>query len=168
MAVGCVCAVCARRSRRRAAQVRACARRKSAIDPADYGSCRGIWLTMGYSPFLRPVVVGGGRVVWGCGGGAGVGGGGARARPAAGVWRGAAVLHWCWPPSPCRVVAPCGLCLVDGGGGWCCCGAVTHAARSVAACNRGPPSSASSSTSSLSRPVLPRRLWRVVCWVGFL
>ena len=33
---------------------------------------------------------------------------------------------------------------------------------------RGPPSSASASTSGLSRPVLPRRLWRVVGWVGFL
>ena len=42
MAVGCECAVCARRSRRRAAQVRAFARRKSAIDPADNGRCRGI------------------------------------------------------------------------------------------------------------------------------
>ena len=38
----------------------------------------------------------------------------------------------------------------------------------VAACNRGPPSSTSASTSGLSRPVLPRRLWRVVGWVGFL
>jgi hypothetical protein len=37
----------------------------------------------GYPPFLRPVVVGGGRVVWDCGCGAGCGGGGARARPAA-------------------------------------------------------------------------------------
>jgi hypothetical protein len=35
-------------------------------------------------------------------------------------------------------------------------------------CNRGPPSSTSASTSGLSRPVLPRRLWRVVSWVGFL
>jgi hypothetical protein len=34
-AVGCVCAVCAQQSRMFAAQVRACARRKSAIDPAD-------------------------------------------------------------------------------------------------------------------------------------
>jgi hypothetical protein len=33
--------------------------------------------------FLRPVVVGGGRVVWGCGCGAGVGVGGARKGPAA-------------------------------------------------------------------------------------
>jgi hypothetical protein len=41
-------------------------------------------LTTGCPHFLRPVVVGGGRVVWGCGGGAGGGGGGARARPAAG------------------------------------------------------------------------------------
>jgi hypothetical protein len=45
---------------------------------------RGRLLRTGYSPFLRPVVVGGGRVVWGCICGAGVGGGGARARPAAG------------------------------------------------------------------------------------
>jgi hypothetical protein len=42
MSVVCVCAVYARLSRRPASQVRACARRKSAIDPADYGSCRGI------------------------------------------------------------------------------------------------------------------------------
>jgi hypothetical protein len=41
-------------------------------------------LTTGCPRFLRPVVVGGGRVVWGCGGGAGGGGGGARAWPAAG------------------------------------------------------------------------------------
>ena len=33
---------------------------------------------------------------------------------------------------------------------------------------RGPPSSESTSTSGLSRLVLPRRLWRVVGWVGFL
>jgi hypothetical protein len=30
------------------------------------------------------------------------------------------------------------------------------------------PSSTSASKSCLSRPVLPRRLWRVVSWVGFL
>ena len=41
-------------------------------------------VTTGCPHFLRPVVVGGGRVVWGCGGGAGVGRGEARARPAAG------------------------------------------------------------------------------------
>ena len=40
-------------------------------------------LTTGCPHFLRPVVVGGGRVVWGCGGGAGGGGGGAQARPVA-------------------------------------------------------------------------------------
>ena len=39
---------------------------------------------------------------------------------------------------------------------------------SVAACNGGPPLSTSASTSGLSRPVLPRRLWRVVGWVVFL
>ena len=33
---------------------------------------------------------------------------------------------------------------------------------------RRPPSSRSASTSCLSRPVLPRRLWRVVGWVGIL
>ena len=38
----------------------------------------------------------------------------------------------------------------------------------MAACKRGPPSSTSASTSGLSRSVLPRRLWRVVGWVGFL
>ena len=58
-------------------------------------------------------------------------------------------------------------------GGWLVlvrdsCDACLNAARSVAACNRGPPSSTSASTSGLSRPVLPRRLWRVVGWVGFL
>ena len=87
--------------------------------------------------------------------------------PQPAVWRGAAVLGRRWPPSPCRGAAPCGLRLVAGGGGWCWCGA-TNAARSVAACNRGPPSSTSAWTSGLSRPVLPRRLWRVVGWVGFL
>jgi hypothetical protein len=54
------------------------------------------------------------------------------------------------------------------GGGWCWCGAAVHAAWSVAACARGPPSSMSASMSCLSSPVLPHRLWRVVCWVGFL
>ena len=54
-------------------------------------------------------------------------------------------------------------------GGWLVrCGAATHAERSVEACNRRPPSSTSASTSGLSHPVLPRRLWRVVGWVGFL
>jgi hypothetical protein len=45
---------------------------------------RGRLLMTGYLHFLRPVVVGGGRVVWGCGGGAGGGGGGARTQPVAG------------------------------------------------------------------------------------
>ncbi len=89
--------------------------------------------------------------------------------PQPAVCRGAAVLRRLWPPSPCQGAAPCGLCLVAGGVDWCCCcGAVTHATRSVAACNRGPPSLTSVSTSGLSRPVLPRQLWRVVGWVGFL
>jgi hypothetical protein len=46
-------------------------------------------LTTGCPHFLRPVVVGGGCVVWGCCGGAGGCGGGARAGPAAGrvAWR---------------------------------------------------------------------------------
>ncbi len=89
--------------------------------------------------------------------------------PQQAVWCGAAVLRLLWPPSPCRGAAPCRLPLVAGGGGWCCCcGAATHASLSVAACNRGLPSLTSVSTSGLSRPVLPRRLWRVVCWVGFL
>ncbi len=38
-------------------------------------------LTTGCPHFLRPVVVGRERVVWGCGGGAGSGGGRARSRP---------------------------------------------------------------------------------------
>jgi hypothetical protein len=41
-AVDCVCAVCAQRSRMRAAQVRACAERRIAIDPVDCGRSRGI------------------------------------------------------------------------------------------------------------------------------
>ena len=41
-------------------------------------------MTTGCPRLLRPVVVGGRRVVWGCCGGAGGGGGGARAGPAAG------------------------------------------------------------------------------------
>jgi hypothetical protein len=112
---------------------------------------------------------------WGYGGGAGGGWGEARAgppRPGRGpqpaVCRVAAVLRRCWPSSPCLGAARCGLCLVAGGGGWCWCGADAYASRSVAACNRGPPSSTSASTSGLSRPVLPRRLWQVVGWVGFL
>ncbi len=40
-------------------------------------------LTTGCPHFLQPVVVGGRRVVWGCGDGAGVSGGGARSGPAA-------------------------------------------------------------------------------------
>ena len=79
----------------------------------------------------------------------------------------AAVLRRRWPPSQCLDAAPCGLCLVAGGGGWCWCGAVTHAEQSVAACNLGQPSLTSASTSGLCQPVLPRRLWRVVCWVRF-
>jgi len=35
-------------------------------------------------------------------------------------------------------------------------------------CSRWPPSSTSASTSCLSCPFLPRRLWRVVDWVGIL
>ena len=88
--------------------------------------------------------------------------------PQQAVWRGTAVLRRRWPPSTCQGAAPCGLRLFAGGGGWCCYGAETHAMRSVTACNRRPPSSTSSSTSGLSRPVLPRQLWRVVGWVGFL
>jgi hypothetical protein len=42
-AVGCLCAVCPRLSRRRAWQVRACARRKIAIGLADLSCNRGIW-----------------------------------------------------------------------------------------------------------------------------
>ncbi len=118
-------------------------------------------LTTGCPRFLRPVVVDGGRVVWGCCGGAVGGGGGPGRGPRPAVWRIAEVLRWRWPPSPCRGSAPCGLCLVAGGGDWCCCGAATHATQSVSACNRRPPSSTSDSTSGLSRPVLPRRLWRV-------
>ena len=88
--------------------------------------------------------------------------------PQQAVWRGTAVLRRRWPPSTCQGAAPCGLRLFAGGGGWCCYGAATHAMLSVTACNRRPPSSTSSSTSGLSRPVLPRQLWRVVGWVGFL
>ncbi len=33
---------------------------------------------------------------------------------------------------------------------------------------RGQPSLTSASMSCLSRPVLPHRLWLVVCWVGIL
>ncbi len=84
------------------------------------------------------------------------------------VCRRAAVLRRPWPPSPCRGSAPCGLCLVAGGGGWCCCWAAMYATLSVAACNQGSPSLTSASTSGLSSPVLPRRLWQVVSWVGFL
>ncbi len=43
-----------------------------------------------------------------------------------------------------------------------------HASQSVSACSRGQPSLTSASMSCLSRPVLPRRLWLVVCWVGIL
>ncbi len=99
------------------------------------------------------------------------------------------VLRRGWPPAPRRGAAPCGLResvlfigtqfsnlyttvdtprLVAGGGGWFWCGSETHAVRSVSACNRGPPSSTSALMSGLSCLVLPRRLWRVVGWVGFL
>ncbi len=89
--------------------------------------------------------------------------------PQQAVWRDTAVLRRLWPPSPCLGSAPCGLRLVAGARGWCCCcGNAPHAALLVAACNRGPPSSASASTSGLSRHVLPRRLWQVIGWVGFL
>jgi hypothetical protein len=58
--------------------------------------------------------------------------------------------------------------LLLGGGGWCCCGVATHAALSVEVFNSRTPSSTSSSTLGLSHPVLSRRLWLVVGWVGFL
>jgi len=48
------------------------------------------------------------------------------------------------------------------------CGVAACSVWSVAVCAWGSPSSTSVSTSCLSRPVLPRRLWRVVRWVGFL
>jgi hypothetical protein len=91
-----------------------------------------------------------------------------RARPAAGrVARrgGPAPALAPFPVPGCSSLWTASCCW---GGGWCWCGSATHATRSVAACNRGPPSSTSASTSGLSRPVLPRRLWRVVGWVGFL
>jgi hypothetical protein len=53
-------------------------------------------------------------------------------------------------------------------GDCCWCGVAACSARSVVVCAWGSPSSTSASTSCLSRPVLPRRLWRVVGWVGFL
>ena len=76
-------------------------------------------------------------------------------------------------PAPALATFPvqgrsCGLRPFAGGGWLVRCGAATHAKRSVSACNRRPPSSTSASTSGLSSPVLPRRLWRVVGWVGFL
>ena len=86
--------------------------------------------------------------------------------PQPAVWRGAAVLRRRWPPSPCRGAAVDCVLLLGG-----VAGAVRgcDACRAVvSACNRRPPSSTSASTSGLSRPVLPRRLWRVVGWVGFL
>jgi hypothetical protein len=126
-------------------------------------------LTTGCPHFLRPVVVGWGRVVWDCVSGAGCGGGGARARPTAGrvaLCNGPAQALAPFPVPGCSSLWTVSCCW---GGGWCCCcGDATHAARSVAARNRGPPSSTSASTSGLSQPVLPRRLWRVVSWVGFL
>jgi hypothetical protein len=101
------------------------------------------------------------------GGGTGDGGGWARAGPAA--------CRVARRNSPARALAPFPVpgrssldCFLLLGGGWCWYGAASNATRSVAACNRGPPSSTSASTSGLSSPVLPRRLWRVVCWVGFL
>ncbi len=106
--------------------------------------------------------------MWGCGYGADGNEGGPRTQPAA-----CRVALRIGPaqslaPFPCRDTAPCRLCLVAGGGGWCCCGATTHAVLSVVACNRGQLSLMSSSMSGLSLPVLPHRLWQVVCWVSFL
>ena len=111
-------------------------------------------LTTGYLPF-QPSCCGWqgacrGRLLWRGGGIAGAGPG--RGPPPA-AWRCATVLRLCWPTSLGR-------------GSWC--EASAHAARSVAACARGPPSSTSASTSCLIRPVLPRRLWRVVGWVEIL
>ena len=59
-------------------------------------------------------------------------------------------------------------CFLSSSCDWCWCGAAAHASRPVATCKWGPLSSTSASTSGLSRPVLPRRLWRVVSWSGFL
>ena len=125
-------------------------------------------LTTGCPRFLQPVVVGVGRVVWGCGGGAGGGGGGARAGPAAGRVARHSV------PAPALAPFP-----VPGRSSlWtasCCWGGWLVLLRGCYACSTvcdglqsGQPSSTSASTSGLSRPVLPRQLWQVVCWVGFL
>jgi hypothetical protein len=59
-------------------------------------------------------------------------------------------------------------CVLLLGGACHWCGVSSCSARSVVVCTWGSPSSTSASTSCLSRPVLPRRLWRVVGWVGFL
>jgi hypothetical protein len=59
-------------------------------------------------------------------------------------------------------------CVLLLGGACHWCGVAACSARSVEVCAWGSPSSTSASTSCLSRPVLPRRLWRVVGWVGFL
>jgi hypothetical protein len=95
---------------------------------------RGRWLTTGCPHFLRPVVVDGGRVVWGCGGRAGVGGGGARAGPAAcSVSRGSSpapalapfpvpgssslwTVSCCWGGWLLLLLRGCDACRVVGGG----------------------------------------------------
>ena len=83
--------------------------------------------------FLRTVIVGRGRVVWGCGGGASGGGGGTRS------WPCGAAQRSCAGAGPLPVPGRSSLWTVSRcwGGGWCCCGAATHAARSVAVCNQG-------------------------------
>ena len=82
------------------------------------------------------------------------------------VWRGAVVLRRRWPPSPCWGAAPCRLRPVAGRG-W-----LMLVRGCDAAVGGGLQSGAAlidlASTSGLSRPVLPRRLWRVVSWVDFL
>ena len=127
---------------------------------------RGRLLTTGYPPFLRPVVVGGGRVVWGCGGGAGGGGGGARPAACRVARRGGPALALAPFPVPGRSSLCTASCCW---GGWL---VLVWGGDACRAIGGGLQSGAALIDVRLDvgplPPVLPRRLWRVVGWVGFL
>jgi hypothetical protein len=129
-----------------------------------FGYCGRVLNTLPVNHPQCPFIQGASRRVWGYGGGAGGGGAGARARPAAGR-----VARRCGPApalAPFPVPGRSSLWTAS-----CCWGGWLVLVRGVGACRAVggglQPSSTSTSTSGLSRPVLPRRPWRVGRLGGF-